>query len=243
MRLPDDVRTLVRTQDPTRPRLTWYGEQPGERVELSGRVLDNWAAKAGNLLQEELDVGPGNVVQLDLPAGHWRSMYWALATWSVGATLEIVDTLPAAPADVVVTARPPAALHCGGSAQVIAVSLEALARRATWPLDPGDIDEAAQLSSYGDVLDPWDRPSPGAPALRGSCGPWSFDAIVAPAPDRVRAQLPVTAPAGVLLRAALSVWGADGSIVITPARPASELEHLAGVEGAQLSDPDSFAGS
>ncbi|NVM99321.1 TIGR03089 family protein [Arthrobacter sp. SDTb3-6] len=74
----------LRTLNPTAPRLTWYGPD-SERVELSGRVLDNWVAKTANFLADELDAGPGTVVALDLPV-HWRSFVWLLATWAVGAT-------------------------------------------------------------------------------------------------------------------------------------------------------------
>ena len=58
------------TADPGRPRLTWYGDD-GERVELSGHVLDNWVTKTANLLVEEYQAGPLTRVLLDLPV-HWR---------------------------------------------------------------------------------------------------------------------------------------------------------------------------
>lgn len=242
MRFPDDIRNLLRTQEPTRPRLTWYGATPGERVELSGRVLDNWAAKVGNLLQEELDVGPGQVVQLDLPTGHWRAMYWALGAWSIGATVEVVLTVPTAGAEVIVSSHVQGSFDVGDNRPtVVAVNLETLARQASWPLSPGDIDEAQQLSSYGDVLQSWDRPTPGTTALRGPGGLWSFDALIGIAEHRSRMLLPATAPPGVMLRAALSVWAADGSVVLTSALPDEELRRLASIEGAQIGDPDTFA--
>lgn len=243
MRLPDDVRTLIRTQDPTRPRLTWYGPAPGERIELSGRVLDNWAAKVGNLLQEELDLGPGRAVRLQLPPGHWRAMYWALGAWSIGATLDVAPDAAAGGVDVLVSASRQPTVGVGDHGiQLIAVSLEPLARRAAGPLNPGDIDEAQQLSSYGDVLEAWDRPAPGAPALRGPEGLSSFDALIAPVPNRARLLLPAADQGGVVLRAALSAWAADGSVVITPDLPESELERLAGVEGAVVADPARLPG-
>ena len=78
--------------DPGRPRLTCYDDTPGpaqgERVELSARVLANWVAKAGNLLQDDLDGAPATTVGLDRPA-HWRAFYWALAAWSCGATVVV----------------------------------------------------------------------------------------------------------------------------------------------------------
>ena len=61
----------------THPWLTWYSVS-GERVELSGRVFDNWVAKSANLLSEEFDLSPGDVVGIDMP-GHWKSAALALA--------------------------------------------------------------------------------------------------------------------------------------------------------------------
>lgn len=252
MQLPDDVRTQVRTQDPTQPRLTWYGDQPGERVELSGRVLDNWAAKAGNLLQDELDVGPGSVVRIDLPAGHWRAMYWALASWSVGATVQADPPSPVAAhqdsagpdtldGDTLVTATPPASPSAGGPV-VIAVSLPALTRRYEGQLRSGDIDEAAQLATYDDVLEVWDQPDPQGEALRCAGSSWTFQALVSPDPARgQRVMLPATAAPGVLMRAALSVWAAGGSVVLCPAWSLPRLTDLAKVEGAQFIDLQDFA--
>src|SRR5680860_1086518 len=133
----DDVPSLVRAlvaSDPGRPRVTWYGAD-GERVELSGHVLENWVAKTANLLVEECDAGPGTTVALDLPP-HWRTVVWALAAWSVGATLAEED------ADVVVTADPASAPDAG---QVVAVTLAALARRFEGD-GRFDVDDAAEVS-------------------------------------------------------------------------------------------------
>ena len=52
-----ELMTSLRSGHATSPRLTWYGPD-SERVELSGRVLDNWVAKTSNLLQDELDDRP-----------------------------------------------------------------------------------------------------------------------------------------------------------------------------------------
>jgi len=141
----DDVPSLVRAlvaSDPGRPRVTWYGAD-GERVELSGHVLENWVAKTANLLVEECDAGPGTTVALDLPP-HWRTVVWALATWSVGATLAEGE------ADVVVTADPASAPDAG---QVVAVTLAALARRFEGD-GRFDVDDAAEVSTFADSFDP-----------------------------------------------------------------------------------------
>lgn len=226
-RLADLPATLA-SSDPTRPRLTWYddadGPTRGERIELSGRVIANWVAKAANLLVDELDVERGDVVVLDLPA-HWRALYWALAVWRVGA---VVSPEPDARAAVVVTDRPQETPIAPG-ARVVAVSLPALARGwAGRPLD-GAVDEAADLLSQPDVFVPFDDPDDGDDALatggevlggsavlerctvRARDAGWGHGERVAlvPAPS---ARL--SADGGALLVDALSVWATDGSVVL-----------------------------
>src|SRR5947209_13261290 len=128
--MPRTVPALLRrllAADPGRPRLTWYGPD-GERVELSGRTLDNWVAKSANLLVEEFDAGPGSRVDVRLPP-HWRTVTWLLAAWSTGACV-LVDPagaagrLPDPAPDVVVTADPAAAVAAGvEAATIVAVAL------------------------------------------------------------------------------------------------------------------------
>jgi uncharacterized protein (TIGR03089 family) len=177
------LRALV-DADPGRPRITVYDDTDsptrGERIELSARVLANWVAKAANLLRDELDVEVGSVVRLDLPP-HWRTLYWALATWSVGGCVEVPlhrrpDAVAspaalAAPgswgADVVVTdAVDVASAVSGASGTAVLVTLAALARSAGAPVPAGVVDEARELATHGDVFDAWDRPDPSDPALR-----------------------------------------------------------------------------
>ncbi|PWJ26053.1 uncharacterized protein (TIGR03089 family) [Branchiibius hedensis] len=73
--------------DNARPRVTYYNDATGERIELSGSTVLRWVNKAANWLQDEMDAGPGTSVHVDLPADHWRAVYWILATWAVGAVL------------------------------------------------------------------------------------------------------------------------------------------------------------
>lgn len=150
--------------DSTRPRLTCYDDGPGpsagERVELSARVLGNWVAKAGNCLQDELDAGRGTRVLLALPT-HWRAFYWALAVWSVGATVRLApsgEALPlAADCDVVVSDEVSVVAAAQGPS--VLVSLPMLSR--SHPDTPtGAVDEARELATYGDVFDPWDAAEP-----------------------------------------------------------------------------------
>ncbi|KQR67084.1 hypothetical protein ASF98_08920 [Arthrobacter sp. Leaf337] len=141
-----DLMTALRSGHSTSPRLTWYGPD-SERVELSGRVLDNWVAKTSNLLQDELDAEPGIRLRLDLPA-HWKSMVLALAAWQLG--MEVV--LDSGDAELLATQSPEAG--SGGAAfdAVIAVPLPALAMRWPGDLPPGVVDFAAEVRSHGDVF-------------------------------------------------------------------------------------------
>ncbi|KQS99785.1 TIGR03089 family protein [Cellulomonas sp. Leaf395] len=138
--IADLLRLL--TREPGRPRITWYGDG-GERVELSGAVLENWVNKTANLLVEEFDAGPATRVHLDLP-GHWRTVVWAVATWRVGACVVLGE---ASPVDVVVTDRP--AQHVGAR-DTVAVSLPALARTYAGELPAGTLDAATAVMTYGD---------------------------------------------------------------------------------------------
>lgn len=124
------------------PLLTWHGAN-GERVELSGRVVDNWVAKSANLLQEEYDAGPGTVVRLAAPP-HWKTLALALAAWNVGATVTTADVEDA---DLIITDRPD---EVSGE-EILAVALPSLALSFDGELPAGALDFAAEVRSFGDV--------------------------------------------------------------------------------------------
>ena len=182
VQLPHEILARAVAADATRPALTYYDDRPegaGERIEISRKVLGTWVAKAANALQEGLDVQPGSVVLVDLPAPHWRLAYWALAVWSVGATLT-VDAHEGA--DVLVTARPdgPVADDCD---EVVAVTLPALARRFDGELRSGVMDEAAELASYADDFTPWDEAEEGDTALVSAGERVTYAELLAGLPD------------------------------------------------------------
>jgi uncharacterized protein (TIGR03089 family) len=214
---PADVTALLASMlasDPGRPRVTVYddsdGPTNGERVELSARVIANWVSKAANLLQDELDAGPGTVVALALPP-HWRAAYWALAAWSVGAT---VDLRPDADADVVVTDDPG---RTDDAPAAVVVTLAALARSAASPVPAGAVDEARELATHPDVFDAWDSPAPGDPALVTTGGATSFADLV-PEGSPGRWHTGTDDPAA-FLRLLLAAWAGDGSVVLTRGAP------------------------
>src|SRR6201999_2541320 len=70
--------------DPVGPRITYYDDATGERIELSGTTLANWAAKTANLLRDECDLEPGGRVAVLLPA-HWQTLAVLLGAWWCGA--------------------------------------------------------------------------------------------------------------------------------------------------------------
>lgn len=87
----DDLRAALLAGDLSRPRLTWYDDSRGERIDLSGKTLANWVAKAANWLETEMGLAPGDVVRLELPADHWRTIYWSLAAWTRGLSVTTGD--------------------------------------------------------------------------------------------------------------------------------------------------------
>jgi uncharacterized protein (TIGR03089 family) len=206
---PAALLQRLATRDQTRPRLTWYDDAPGptqgERIELSGRVLANWVAKAANLLQDDLDVGPGSVVTVELPV-HWRAAYWLFAIWSVGAEAVIRE---AASADVVVTDRPES--WAGHRGQVVPVSLPALSRDAS----------QLALASYSDVFVPGASAGPDDAALDTGTERLSYAELMAAA-GRAAARAGLAEGARVLTSAGpdqvsaawLPAWAVDGSLVL-----------------------------
>src|SRR3984885_2652344 len=84
--------------DPVGPRITYYDDATGERIELSGVTLANWAAKTANLLRDELGAGPGSRVAVMLPA-HWQTAAVLFGIWWIGAEV-VLPTTDTDPADV-----------------------------------------------------------------------------------------------------------------------------------------------
>ncbi|NYI57534.1 TIGR03089 family protein [Cellulomonas soli] len=223
------------TREPGRPRITWYGPD-SERVELSGAVLENWVNKTTNLLVEEFDAGPGTRVLLDLP-GHWRTVVWALAVWRAGACV-VLEPSAGGRADVVVTTDPGA--H-PGAAELVAVSLPALARRFDGDVPPGAIDATAAVMTYGDAIG-WAPEADGAAtALIGPGGAVAHDALIPPVdegrPGRPRVHVPATGTHGgrSVQRVLVDVLGAlaaNGSVVLTCDVEPDRMHRLLAQEGA-----------
>jgi uncharacterized protein (TIGR03089 family) len=232
--VPELLRALL-AADAGRPRLTWYGAD-GDRVELSGRTLENWVAKTANLLVEEFDAGPGSVIGLRLPA-HWRAVTWLLAVWSVGAcALVPADGASAPPADpepdAVVTADPPATVAGGiDPGRLVAVALPALATSFGPGLPAGALDGAAEVRTRGDVFVPLGTPADTDGALVvGDADPVPHGRLLAAAAQAAvpaRARILTDAGADRAVEAWLAPLLADGSVVlVAPGLPADDPARL-----------------
>lgn len=242
-RTPWQVLEHLVATDQTAPRVTFYERTPGptqgERIELSAKVLTNWVSKGANMLSEELDVDAFSSVVVHLPAAHWRTAYWCLAVWSLGAQVVFVDAdddgaLPSAPivreADVLVTSNPADEVD----SDIVAVTLAMLARRSSAPLPAGAIDEAQELSTFGDVFTPFGVPAPTAVALTVVTGAGderhtSFGELTTPLTDAGRHFL--ASPSPELLAGILA---GDGSVVLVRGDiEAADLARLLEQESAQ----------
>ncbi len=209
----------LRSQDPTAPRLTWYGPG-GERVELSGRVLDNWVAKTANFLADELDAVPGTIVCLDLPP-HWRSLCWALAGWLAGAALRLGPQtddgggigLSGPVADIVATDNP---THSPEAGLTVAVALGALEMRWRGALPAEAIDYAAEVRAHGDVFFPFAEAAGADTAVEGAALVTFAELLAGYATPMAAAERALLRAHGLesVLRDALGVWAAGGSVVL-----------------------------
>ncbi|MEX5299322.1 TIGR03089 family protein [Kocuria sp. CPCC 205292] len=175
--IPDSVpRLMDNLRSSSRPALIWYGRD-GERVELSGRVLDNWAAKTANLWVDELDLEAGDVVALGEEV-HWRSLAVALGTWCMGAAVRTVDPLGGAaePGDRAVVglvdaqgATPPLLDRVPSGARAVVLDRPALSLGYRGELPGGDVlDYCAEIRSHADVYAGFEEPAPEGDALRAA---------------------------------------------------------------------------
>ncbi|MBY6412475.1 TIGR03089 family protein [Rhodococcus sp. BP-252] len=206
---------ILRT-DPAGPRVTFYDDATGERIEVSAVTLANWAAKTANLLRDEIGLQPGAKVSVLLPA-HWQTAAVLLGAWWAGA-------------EVVLTADPDAEValvhgnrvdDAGDIPEILALSLDAFGKPVA-DLPVGVTDYATSVRVHGDQF----RPSGDGPALAGR----PVDEVLAAA--RARAETHSLA-VGDRVLSSLS-WGTpdeliDGLLSVL----------VAGASLVQVSNPDS----
>jgi uncharacterized protein (TIGR03089 family) len=190
--------------DPARPRLTWYDDATGERVELSGTTLLNWVAKTAHLLSGELGLAPGGRLGVDLPR-HWTAAVCWLAADAVGARLSPTAAGPAADVAVV---GPDGLPGPPSASEVVAVSLRPMGGPFAAPLPPLVHDFAVAVRGQPDTFDLGpDRSTPAGAAAVALAADWRLgphDRVLVPG------GWPVGDPVAPDLAAA---WAADGSVV------------------------------
>jgi uncharacterized protein (TIGR03089 family) len=141
--------------DPVGPRITYYDDATGERIELSAVTLANWAAKTGNLLRDELAAGPASRVAVLLPA-HWQTAAVLFGVWWIGA--EVV--LDGSAADVALcTVDRIDDADATGAGEVAVLSLDPFGRPAP-DLPVGVTDYATAVRVHGDQIIAERHPGP-----------------------------------------------------------------------------------
>jgi uncharacterized protein (TIGR03089 family) len=149
---------MLRT-DPVGPRITYYDDATGERIELSAVTLANWAAKTANLLREELAAGPASRVALLLPA-HWQTAAVLFGVWWIGAEVTLRG-----PADLALCTsdrldEADAAVAEGGlNGEVAVLSLDPFGKPVP-DLPLGVTDYATAVRVHGDQIVPERNPGP-----------------------------------------------------------------------------------
>ena len=140
--------------DPAGPRITYYDDATGERIELSTATLANWAAKTGNLLRDELGASPASRVAVLLPS-HWQTAAVLFGVWWIGA--EVV--LDGGRADIALCTadRLPEADDAVGAGEIAVLSLDPFGK-AVPDLPVGVTDYATAVRVHGDQISPERHP-------------------------------------------------------------------------------------
>ncbi|OBK11872.1 TIGR03089 family protein [Mycobacterium asiaticum] len=141
--------------DPVGPRITYYDDASGERIELSAVTLANWAAKTGNLLRDELGAGPDSRVAVLLPA-HWQTAAVLFGVWWIGAEATLDG-----PADIALCSedRLDEADEAVAGGEVAVLSLDPFGRPVS-DLPIGVTDYATAVRVHGDQIIPEAQPGP-----------------------------------------------------------------------------------
>jgi uncharacterized protein (TIGR03089 family) len=198
--------------DPVGPRITYYDDATGERIELSAATLANWAAKTANLLRDELAAGPASRIAILLPA-HWQTAAVLFGVWWIGA--EAVFAGESADIALCTAERLDEADSIASGGEVAVLSLDPFGRPAA-DLPFGVTDYATAVRVHGDQIVAERHPGP---ALAGR----SVADVLADcensaltrglrAKDRVLSSAPWTRP-GDLVDGLLAVLAAGASLV------------------------------
>ncbi len=109
-------------------------------------------------------------------------------------------------------------------ADLVVVSLPALARRYDGELPPGAIDAASAVMTYGDVIGWVPDVDPDQDALVTAAGAVGHKGLVPEPGDGARVLVDGRGAVADVLRALLGIWAGGGSVVLTSAGTAAALE-------------------
>ena len=210
--LTDALLDPLMAGDRMGPRITYYDDATGERIELSTVTLANWAAKSANLLRDELGAGPGSRIAVLLPP-HWQTAAVLLGVWWIGA-----EVVLEAPADIALCTidRLSEADDTVAGGEVAVLSLDAFGKPVP-DLPIGVTDYATAVRVHGDQIVP--ERFPGA-ALEGR----SPDDVLARARERA---------------GSLGLTAADRVMSVSPLPVETLLAVLAaGASLVQVTNPD-----
>lgn len=241
-------------QQPT-PALIFYG-QDGGRVELSGRVLENWVSKTANLLVDDLGLMPGDRILVE-PAVHWRTAVVVAGAWRVGATVILADSPHAQGTEsaVAVALQPLSQRPCASSGEpafgagaqdLMVLAYPALAMSVEdGQLPDGAIDFCAEIRAHGDhYADAGASPTGSDTALVAEDGELSFSNLLTQAQQHAESlntqagtptavHLDTTTWGAVDLARLLATWMTGSTAVITDC-PSTEVAHLMTTERVGL---------
>jgi uncharacterized protein (TIGR03089 family) len=151
------------TSDSSRPRLTFYDDATGERIELSATTINNWACKTANLITLECGLAPGSRIRLQLPR-HWLLAVWVLACDLTGMEVddgsqlgEVVDLAVVGPNDVGGDDET-SLINLINADEIFACSLAPMGRPFTTALPIGIRDFTADVRLMPDQAGPFTSP-------------------------------------------------------------------------------------
>ncbi|MFE7744515.1 TIGR03089 family protein [Nocardia sp. NPDC057455] len=146
--LTEAVLDPILAREPAGPRVTYYDDATGARIELSGATLANWAAKTANLIRDEFGLSPGARVAVLLPA-HWQTAAVLLGCWWAGTEVVLRPDEDADLALVTLDRLDDA----DGTGEAAALSLDAMGSPVR-DLPVGVTDFATSVRVHGDQFLP-----------------------------------------------------------------------------------------
>ncbi|WP_162143125.1 TIGR03089 family protein [Granulicoccus phenolivorans] len=212
---------------PSAPLLTWFEEPAGLRTELSARTFANWVDKTANLIGDELELGEGDRIRLEVLTtrpGHWMSLVWVQAAWRTG-----VEIVLAGPADAAVTGPEPGAAR---EIPTLACSLHPLGMGLR-DLPAGVIDYATEVRLQPDAFF-GTTPAPTAPAWPDPA--YTLTGLTVLTPEARRVLIVPTDPWHTVRSALVEPLLGGGSAVLVEGTPGPD--RLAAIRAAELVEAD-----